>query len=65
MNLKFNESHILFFIVYFHTQGVPTHDQEGKELTKSQLKKLNKQYDVQEKKYNEYLKSIAQNTTES
>ena len=36
---------------------MPTHDKEGKELTKSQLKKLKKLYDAQDKKYSEYLKS--------
>lgn len=36
--------------------GMPTHDQEGKELTKSALKKVAKLYEAQEKKYNAYLK---------
>ena len=38
-------------------QGMPTHDAKGEELPKSQLKKLQKVYAAQEKKYNEYLKS--------
>lgn len=37
---------------------MPTHDASGKELSKSQVKKLQKLYDAQEKKYNEYLKSV-------
>ena len=36
---------------------MPTHDAAGKELTKSQLKKLTKQYEAQKKKYEDYLKS--------
>ena len=35
----------------FYFQGIPTHDANGKELTKSALKKLIKQYEAQEKKY--------------
>jgi len=38
-------------------QGMPTHDVEGKELSKSALKKLTKQYEQQEKKHSEYLQS--------
>jgi len=38
-------------------QGMPTHDVEGKELSKSALKKLSKQYEQQEKKHSEYLQS--------
>lgn len=37
--------------------GVPTHDTQGNELTKSAIKKLLKIYQTQEKKYNDYLKS--------
>ncbi len=36
-------------------QGVPTHDAEGKELTKSQLKKLTKLWEAQRKKYDDWL----------
>ncbi|KAF8771005.1 cysteine--tRNA ligase, cytoplasmic-like [Argiope bruennichi] len=43
----------------FDDKGIPTHDVEGKELTESQLKKVMKLYNAQEKKYNDYLKSIA------
>ncbi|GBM57479.1 Cysteine--tRNA ligase, cytoplasmic [Araneus ventricosus] len=43
----------------FDDKGIPTHDVEGKELTKSQLKNVLKQYNTQEKKYNDYLKTIA------
>ncbi len=42
-------------------QGIPTHNAEGEELTKSQLKKLLKLYQAQEKKYNEHLKSQEEN----
>ncbi|XP_076450719.1 cysteine--tRNA ligase, cytoplasmic-like isoform X2 [Babylonia areolata] len=42
----------------FDDKGMPTHDAEGNELTKSALKKLTKQYEAQEKKYKEYLKSV-------
>merc|ERR1712029_129701 len=41
----------------FDDKGMPTHDAKGEELPKSQLKKLQKVYAAQEKKYNEYLKS--------
>lgn len=37
---------------------MPTHDAEGKELSKTQLKKLTKLYDAQEKKYNDHMKSL-------
>ena len=36
---------------------MPTHDAEGKELAKSALKKLTKQYEAQEKKFKEYVAS--------
>ncbi|TNM90586.1 hypothetical protein fugu_002875 [Takifugu bimaculatus] len=35
--------------------GFPTHDAEGKELSKGQAKKLRKLYEAQEKLHNEYL----------
>merc|ERR1712111_168641 len=38
----------------FDDKGMPTHDAKGEELPKSQLKKLQKVYAAQEKKYNEY-----------
>lgn len=43
----------------FDDKGIPTHDVNGKELSESQLKKVMKLYNAQEKKYNDYLKSIA------
>ncbi|XP_035209990.1 cysteine--tRNA ligase, cytoplasmic-like [Stegodyphus dumicola] len=43
----------------FDEKGIPTHDAQGKELSESQLKKVMKLYNAQEKKYNEYLKSVA------
>ncbi|KAA8579341.1 hypothetical protein FQN60_010700 [Etheostoma spectabile] len=36
-------------------QGFPTHDAEGKELSKGQAKKLRKLYEAQEKLHNDYL----------
>ena len=44
----------------FDDKGMPTHDAKGEELNKSQLKKLQKLYDAQEKKYNAYLKANEQ-----
>ncbi|XP_076311988.1 cysteine--tRNA ligase, cytoplasmic isoform X4 [Tachypleus tridentatus] len=41
----------------FDEKGMPTHDIEGKELSKGQLKKLTKIYQAQEKKYNDFVKS--------
>merc|ERR1711972_1238400 len=41
----------------FDEKGIPTHNAEGVELPKSQIKKLQKLYQTQEKKYNDYLKS--------
>lgn len=46
----------LIFVSSF-PQGLPTHDATGKELSKSQLKKLVKLYEAQEKKYKEYMNS--------
>lgn len=40
----------------FDEKGLPTHDAEGKELTKGLQKKLVKLQQAQEKKYNEYMK---------
>ncbi|XP_068174506.1 cysteine--tRNA ligase, cytoplasmic isoform X2 [Antennarius striatus] len=39
----------------FDETGFPTHDTEGKELSKGQAKKLRKLYEAQEKLHNEYL----------
>lgn len=41
-------------------QGLPTHDTEGKELSKGQAKKLRKLFEAQEKLHLEYLQ-LAQN----
>ncbi|CAH0552626.1 unnamed protein product [Brassicogethes aeneus] len=41
----------------FDENGMPTHDLEGKEISKGQLKKLQKLHQAQEKKYQEYLAS--------
>ncbi|XP_072527718.1 cysteine--tRNA ligase, cytoplasmic isoform X1 [Salminus brasiliensis] len=42
----------------FDDTGFPTHDAEGKELSKGQTKKLRKLYEAQEKLYKEYLQVI-------
>ncbi|KAF2077550.1 hypothetical protein CYY_001168 [Polysphondylium violaceum] len=42
----------------FDERGVPTHDKEGKEITKSQLKKLVSAYDAQAKAHKQYLDSL-------
>ncbi|XP_071403162.1 cysteine--tRNA ligase, cytoplasmic isoform X1 [Centroberyx affinis] len=39
----------------FDETGFPTHDVEGKEISKGQAKKLRKLYETQEKLHNEYL----------
>ncbi|XP_023393127.1 cysteine--tRNA ligase, cytoplasmic [Pteropus vampyrus] len=44
----------------FDENGLPTHDTEGKELSKGQAKKLKKLFDAQEKLHKEYLQ-VAQN----
>jgi cysteinyl-tRNA synthetase len=38
-------------------KGMPTHTKEGEEVSKAQLKKLQKLYQAQEKRYKEYLQS--------
>ncbi|XP_044731400.1 cysteine--tRNA ligase, cytoplasmic [Chrysoperla carnea] len=45
----------------FDANGLPTHDQEGKELSKGLIKKLQKLQTAQEKKYNEYLATLNSN----
>ncbi|OAD62351.1 Cysteine--tRNA ligase, cytoplasmic [Eufriesea mexicana] len=42
----------------FDSKGLPTHDINGKEISKGQMKKLQKLQQAQEKRYNEYLASI-------
>ncbi len=39
----------------FNEEGLPTHDNEGKPLSDKQLKKLQKLWTTQEKKYKEYV----------
>ncbi|CAH2268188.1 jg8194 [Pararge aegeria aegeria] len=46
----------------FDDKGLPTHDFEGKELSKGLVKKLQKLQQAQEKKYNEYLASVKSNS---
>jgi len=45
----------------FDEQGVPTHDKEGKELTKGLLKKLKKDSEAQEKLYQTWLEKNKSN----
>ncbi|XP_045749000.1 cysteine--tRNA ligase, cytoplasmic isoform X1 [Mirounga angustirostris] len=42
----------------FDENGLPTHDTEGKELSKGQVKKLKKLFETQEKLYKEYLQMV-------
>ncbi|XP_053415744.1 cysteine--tRNA ligase, cytoplasmic isoform X2 [Nycticebus coucang] len=42
----------------FDENGLPTHDTEGKELSKGQAKKLKKLLEAQEKLYKEYLQTV-------
>ena len=48
----------LYVKLYYIFQGIPTHDVKGEELSKSQIKKLQKVYADQEKKYKKYLESL-------
>lgn len=41
----------------FDDKGMPTHDVNGQEMSKAQLKKLQKLYTAQEKRYNDYMAS--------
>ncbi|NP_001080786.1 cysteine--tRNA ligase, cytoplasmic [Xenopus laevis] len=47
----------------FDESGFPTHDTEGKELSKGQTKKLRKLFEVQEKLHKEYLQMVQNGTT--
>ncbi|XP_059831537.1 cysteine--tRNA ligase, cytoplasmic isoform X1 [Hypanus sabinus] len=47
----------------FDETGFPTHDNEGKELSKGLMKKLRKIYETQEKLYNEYVQTLQSNNT--
>ncbi|KAJ2950710.1 hypothetical protein O0L34_g8970 [Tuta absoluta] len=42
----------------FDDKGLPTHDHEGKEISKGLVKKLQKLQQAQEKKHNEYLATL-------
>ncbi|GAM22599.1 hypothetical protein SAMD00019534_057740 [Acytostelium subglobosum LB1] len=44
----------------FDARGVPTHDNTGAEITKSQKKKLDKEFDEQTKSHSKYLESLKQ-----
>ncbi|XP_071452859.1 cysteine--tRNA ligase, cytoplasmic [Hetaerina americana] len=48
----------------FDEKGIPTHDAQGNELSKGQIKKLQKLHQAQEKKYAEYLSSLKENTSQ-
>ncbi|BET01110.1 unnamed protein product [Nesidiocoris tenuis] len=41
----------------FDATGMPTHDENGKEISKNLLKKLSKLYEAHKKEYEEYMKS--------
>jgi len=43
----------------FDEKGIPTHDKDGKELTKTTMSKLRKQYESQVKLNQSYLKSLS------
>ncbi|XP_067849840.1 cysteine--tRNA ligase, cytoplasmic isoform X2 [Heptranchias perlo] len=47
----------------FDENGFPTHDTEGKEVSKGQTKKLRKLYETQEKLYNEYVQTLQNSST--
>ncbi|VDP09540.1 unnamed protein product [Soboliphyme baturini] len=47
----------------FDEQGIPTHDANGELLSKKARKKLEKLYEIQQKKYNEYLSEVGQHAT--
>ncbi|XP_072375053.1 cysteine--tRNA ligase, cytoplasmic isoform X1 [Scyliorhinus torazame] len=47
----------------FDENGIPTHDMEGKELSKGQTKKLRKLYEMQEERYNEYVRMLQNSST--
>ncbi|OAD76974.1 hypothetical protein PHYBLDRAFT_185884 [Phycomyces blakesleeanus NRRL 1555(-)] len=42
----------------FDTNGMPTHSKDGEEITKSRKKKLQKEWDMQKKLHDEYLKEF-------
>ncbi|XP_030416410.1 cysteine--tRNA ligase, cytoplasmic isoform X1 [Gopherus evgoodei] len=46
----------------FDENGFPTHDTEGKELSRGQMKKLKKLYEAQEKLHKEYLQMVQNGT---
>lgn len=48
----------------FDEDGIPTHDHEGKPLSDKQIKKLQKQWTAQEKKYKTNKEGGASNVTE-
>ena len=48
----------------FDDRGVPTHDIEGKVLSKLEIKKLNKIYEEQKKPYESYRKQVTNEAIE-
>lgn len=46
----------------FDEQGIPTHDNNGEELSKSRIKKLKQKWDIQKKLNDEYLACTASNS---
>lgn len=53
----------LKLVLFLFIKGFPTHDTEGKELSKGQSKKLRKLYETQEKLYNEYVQTLQNGST--
>lgn len=49
----------------FDETGFPTKDTEGKEISKSAIKNLRKEYDTQAKLHQKYLESIAKSGSSS
>lgn len=49
----------------FDDNGVPTHDDKGAEVSKNQLKKLQKEYDEQTKLHKEYLEATSSSSSSS
>lgn len=47
----------------FDEKGLPTHELDGKEVSKGQRKKMIKAYETQERRHREYLKSINGSTS--
>ena len=60
MSLTPNTGETLWTYIYFvfSLKGLPTHDKDGKEISKGQTKKLQKLQQQQEARYKEYMESV-------